>query len=346
MATLEIRTGAPAPNAIEVFCSYSHKDRPLREELDTHLQPLHAQGLINCWHDHAIPAGEDWESQIDERLNAAQIILLLVSADFMASEHCQIEMERALELRKMGKARVIPILLRHVDWHGSPLGRLQALPKDGRPVTNWPDRDQAFKDVTIGIRRVAEKLRDGHVRHPPDKPSEQIKPQPKSSEGVTKKYALIAAITLLALGGLGYFAWQGLEFKEKSELKRLRDKDWGHVIYNDPDLSHCLGVTDCVARGTQVARLRAVSDGDWAKVTFDSSLLSDCMGLPLCVARANQAARLRAKDWTKVRPGDPSLRDCMGYVPCEKALSRPAQVPATERPAGTLDPKIPSIFNQ
>ena len=86
--------------------------------------------------------------------------MLLVSADFVASDYCyDVEMKRALERHDAGKARVIPIILRAVDWHSVPLGKLQALPKDGKPVTLWPDRDSAWNDVATGIRKVVEQLR-------------------------------------------------------------------------------------------------------------------------------------------------------------------------------------------
>lgn len=340
MATLEIRTVAPAPNSIEVFCSYSHKDLALREELVTHLQPLQANGLINFWHDHAIPAGEDWESQIDERLNSAQIILLLVSPDFMASRHCQIEMKRALERRSLGKAKVIPIMLRHVDWHGSPLGKLQALPKDGRPVATWPDRDQAFKDVTIGIRRVAEKLIRHQIRavggvteHKTGGQKQELYAQelsrPKSGGSVAKKYAVIAVAALLVLGGLLYLAREGRQFELKIEMKRLRDKDWKHAAYDDPDFSNCMGVPKCVEWKNYADRLQKT---DWNSVNFDFPLLGDCMDLPKCVERAKQAALLKAKDWTNASPGDPLRKDCMGYVPCIRVQSHYRADPDGEAP--------------
>lgn len=97
--------------------------------------------------------------QIDTHLETAKIILLLVSADFMASNYCnEVELKRAMERHESGKARVIPIILRAVDWHHAPFGKLQAVPKDGRPVTSWSDPDEAFLDIARGIRAVAEEL--------------------------------------------------------------------------------------------------------------------------------------------------------------------------------------------
>ncbi|HEY9627353.1 MAG TPA: TIR domain-containing protein [Coleofasciculaceae cyanobacterium] len=149
----------PANAPIEVFISFSHKDDDLREELITHLSLLRRQGKISAWHDRAIEAGEEWEAQIKGKLESAQIILLLVSASFMASDYCyDIEMERAIERHNAGSARVIPILLRPCDWKGSPFSKLKILPKDGKAVTQWSDRDTAFVDVVNGIRQAVDSL--------------------------------------------------------------------------------------------------------------------------------------------------------------------------------------------
>jgi len=158
-----IRRAQPAdgkPRVLKVFCSYSHKDEKFREQLEAHLVPLTREGVIADWHDRKILAGADWKGQIDEQLNAANIILLLVSTNFVASEYCyDLEMKRALDRHTSGTARVIPIILRPVDWQSAPFGKLQALPKDGKPVTNWKTRDHAFLNVAQGIRKAAEELR-------------------------------------------------------------------------------------------------------------------------------------------------------------------------------------------
>jgi hypothetical protein len=150
----------PSPEAVELFYSYSHKDERLRERLQTHLSLLKRQGILAEWHDRKIAAGSEWAGQIDEHLNTARVILLLISPDFLASDYCyDLEMTRALERHDAGEARVIPIILRPVDWQGAPFARLQALPKDARPVTQWPSQDAAFTNVAAGIRAVVETLR-------------------------------------------------------------------------------------------------------------------------------------------------------------------------------------------
>lgn len=149
----------PKAKVTEVFVSYSHKDEKLRDRLITHLAMLKNEGIIQDWHDQKIGAGTEWEDQIDDHLNSAQVILLLVSADFLASRYCyDIEMKRAMERHERGEARVIPIIIRSCDWHTALFGKLQALPKDGKPITNWPNRDDAFTDIAKGIRLAVKAL--------------------------------------------------------------------------------------------------------------------------------------------------------------------------------------------
>ncbi|MEH2071895.1 MAG: toll/interleukin-1 receptor domain-containing protein [Nostoc sp.] len=146
-------------NPVKVFFSYSHKDEALRDELATHLSMMKRQGIIEAWHDREISAGSEWANAIDDNLEVADIILLLVSANFLASDYCyDKEMTRAMERHETREARVIPIILKPTDWNGAPFGKLQALPKNAKPVTTWPDQDEAFLNVTQGIRRVVEEM--------------------------------------------------------------------------------------------------------------------------------------------------------------------------------------------
>ncbi len=147
------------PVPLNLFYSYSHKDEELRDELETHLASLKNDGVIHGWHDRQITPGQEWDGKIDERLNSADIILLLVSPDFLASKYCyDIEVRRALERHETGEACVVPIILRPCDWQRAPFSKLQALPVGAVPVTRWPDRDEAFLNVTGGIRRAVEEL--------------------------------------------------------------------------------------------------------------------------------------------------------------------------------------------
>ena len=143
---------------IEVFYSYAHQDEYWRKKLETHLSTLKRQGLIDVWYDREIGAGVEWEQEIIQHLNSAQIILLLVSADFMASDYINdVEMKRAMERHERGEARVIPIILRPTNY-GAPLNKLKALPKDAKPITKWQNRDEAFVDIAESIQIVIGEL--------------------------------------------------------------------------------------------------------------------------------------------------------------------------------------------
>jgi tetratricopeptide (TPR) repeat protein len=145
--------------AYEVFISYSHRDKKLRNELEKHLSNLKRQQIIASWYDGDISPGAEWEPQIMEHLRRAQIILLLVSADFIASDFCYgIEMKEAIARHDANQARVIPILLRPTAWKGAPFAKLQALPSEGKAVTSWANLDEAFVDITEGIQKVVEEL--------------------------------------------------------------------------------------------------------------------------------------------------------------------------------------------
>jgi hypothetical protein len=146
-------------STIELFFSYSHKDEELRDELAKHLYILERDGIISGWCDRQINAGEEWANCIDQRINAAKIILLLVSSDFIASNYCwNIEVNRAIERHNSGEACVIPVILRPVNWKRAPFGNLQALPKDGQPVTTWSNRDAAFCNISQGIETVVNRF--------------------------------------------------------------------------------------------------------------------------------------------------------------------------------------------
>src|SRR5262249_49254579 len=148
------------PKPFNVFISYSHNDTALRRELDKHLRTLKDAKIINVWTDSDIMPGTEWETQIRANLKSAQIILLLVSSDFLASEFCQsVELAGALERHKANTARVIPIILRPAFWEIAQFGKLQALPhtSDGRPlaVTSWSQRDDAWTNIVQGIYATA-----------------------------------------------------------------------------------------------------------------------------------------------------------------------------------------------
>jgi hypothetical protein len=144
---------------VRIFFSYAHEDERLRRKLVQHLSGLQRAGLIEGWDDRQIGAGSDWAGQISENLEKADIVLFLVSPAFMASAYSQdVEVKLAMERHAAKEVCVIPVILRPVDWALAPFASLQALPKEAKPVTRWPTRDEGFLDVALGIRREVEKL--------------------------------------------------------------------------------------------------------------------------------------------------------------------------------------------
>jgi hypothetical protein len=140
---------------VELFIAYSHVDELMKQELVKHLSSLSRSGLVQEWHDRRIEPGADWNRDIDRHLNHSDIILLLISADFIHSDYCYgVEMERALERHECSEARVIPVILRPCDWHALPFGRIQAIPRDGKAVTTWSNQDEAYTDIAREVRAV------------------------------------------------------------------------------------------------------------------------------------------------------------------------------------------------
>jgi tetratricopeptide (TPR) repeat protein len=141
------------PRTLDLFFSYAHEDRPLLEELLKYLRPLEREmgSRLVLWYDRQIPPGGQWNAEIEWHLAAAEVILLLVSVDFFASDICDKEMRRALELQQAGRAVVVPVLLRPASWEGSPLAPLQILPRDGEPLRRKEGREEAFKQVADEI---------------------------------------------------------------------------------------------------------------------------------------------------------------------------------------------------
>ncbi|HEY0753310.1 MAG TPA: VWA domain-containing protein [Ktedonobacteraceae bacterium] len=150
---------------VKIFFCYAHEDEALLKRLQAQLRPLRHSGRIEAWHDRDISAGTDWESEISIHLNQAQIILLLVSPDFINSDYCYgIEMQCALERHKQGLVKAIPVILRPSLWQETPLRDLQALPTDATPVISrqWHSLDEAFLDIADGIRKTVAQLALGN----------------------------------------------------------------------------------------------------------------------------------------------------------------------------------------
>ena len=142
---------------ISLFFSYSHRDEHYRNELEIHLSVLKRNGVISTWHDRRIQPGTEFANEISQHLEEADVILLLVSPDFLASDYCfDLEMSRAIERHESGEAVVLPIIVRACDWHDTPFGKLLAVPKDGKPVTKYPVIDEAYLEVVEALKKIAQ----------------------------------------------------------------------------------------------------------------------------------------------------------------------------------------------
>jgi hypothetical protein len=142
-----------------LFFSYSHRDEDLRDELEIHLSMLKRSRVIETWHDRRIAAGSELDASIDFALNSADVILLLVSSYFLASEYCyEKEMQRAMERHETGDAVVIPVILHPCDWKNAVFGKLMATPTDGKPVSKHTNLHDAFLDITNAIKAAVSQL--------------------------------------------------------------------------------------------------------------------------------------------------------------------------------------------
>jgi tetratricopeptide (TPR) repeat protein len=199
--------GAPAaPGPVKVFCSYAPADLKLRDELGKHLAPMCAEGLIVVWHDRQIEPGKEVADVVDEKLESAGIILLLISPDFIASKYSDgKEVARALERAAQGTAVVVPIVLEPVDWGHLAVAKYKPLPANGVAISSWPRPAEALADVALGLRALVEKL---NVDAPPDgkPPPIAAAARPATMWTGRRVLASIAAglLAVLTLGGIAF----------------------------------------------------------------------------------------------------------------------------------------------
>ena len=143
---------------MKAFISYSHKDAAALERLHDHLKVLRQEGHIDTWFDREILAGGEIDAEIEERIESSELFLLLVSPDFLASDYCvEKEMKMALGRHHSDDAKVVPIIIEPCDWAHTALGNLKALPRDGKPISEWPNKNSAYLDVVQELRRVLDK---------------------------------------------------------------------------------------------------------------------------------------------------------------------------------------------
>ncbi|MDO7173314.1 toll/interleukin-1 receptor domain-containing protein [Mariniflexile sp. AS56] len=143
--------------AVKIFTSYAHEDEGLKDEMDKYLKVLKRSGKIDAWNDRELIAGQEWNEGIMSEFAKANIILLLVSVDFIASDFIwDTELAEAMKRHEAGTAFVVPVILRSCKWTSMPFAKLQALPKNARPISDYDDKDVAFTEVATGIERLVD----------------------------------------------------------------------------------------------------------------------------------------------------------------------------------------------
>lgn len=226
---------------IQTFISYCRQDQSFHDELVKRLTVLERQGLLAPWHDQCIVAGDDWKQRIEEETERADIVLLLVSPDFLHSSYCfDVEMKRALERHQASAARVIPIIARYCNWQDTPLGALQALPRDGKPIKSWLDNDEAWFDVIENLRKIALSIRsrdrfpENKGLSPPqnDLPSAQ-RPVPHDSELAPRS----------RLAEAHYVCQEGLNLRDRGDGTFVTGRWVMDPAHAQPGLVFCLHVS-------------------------------------------------------------------------------------------------------
>ena len=142
-----------------IFISYAHADEDLKKELDKYLKVLKRSSKVQVWNDRELIGGQEWDQTIMSELNKANIILLLISVDFNASDFIwDKELASAMQRHEEGTAHVVPIILRRCEWSSMPYAKLQALPRNATPVTEYPNRDAAFTEIAIGLEKLVDHI--------------------------------------------------------------------------------------------------------------------------------------------------------------------------------------------
>ena len=193
-------------NPLKLFISYSHQDEKYKDQLTTHVTSLKRRGIVKEWHDRKLVAGEEWDKIIKQELLDSDIILLLISSDFLASNYCyDIEIKKAIERHEKGEAKVIPIIVRPCDWKDLPFSKIKGLPKDAKALSTWTDIDEGYLNIIEGIKSAIDS-REASTCVIDDSTNA------KESDFISFPYEII-------IGRLprGYVVMQDIEFKDYSQ---------------------------------------------------------------------------------------------------------------------------------
>lgn len=209
---------------IKLFISYSHKDEEYRQKLTEHLNLLEHEGVMYTWSDRNISPGDEWDKEINENLNEAQIILLLISVHSLNSRYIrEVEITQALERHKAEEAVVIPVILQKVYWQTPPLSSLQALPAEGRPVDDWPLDNDAYYDIVLGVLKKVHDLKGRGSENTTE--SELIKPPP-SRRLKWKKVTLATVLTLVLMVSIIVILMTGPALDAARKVNYLDNSSW------------------------------------------------------------------------------------------------------------------------
>ena len=170
-----------------VFMSYSHADEAMRDRLETHLAMLKRDGVIEAWHDRRIVPGASLDGSIMAAVETAEVFLFLLSADFLASRYCyEVEMGRALARHEAGEVTILPIVLHACEWQHSPLGKLLAVPRDGKPIAQFSYVEEAYLEVAKAIRTA---IAARQPSTPAAAPRASISPRAPAAAGIAAQPA-------------------------------------------------------------------------------------------------------------------------------------------------------------
>jgi hypothetical protein len=139
----------------KAFISYSHIDERVLERLHVHMAVLKRDGKISSWYDKEILAGGNLDANISSTLNDSDIFLAIVSPDYLNSQYCyEKEFQEALKMQERSEIIIVPIIAEPCDWKSSPFGKMKAIPKDGKPISEWTNENNAYLNIIDELRRL------------------------------------------------------------------------------------------------------------------------------------------------------------------------------------------------
>jgi CheY-like chemotaxis protein len=275
---------AAAP-PVSLFYSYAHEDEALRDELRGHLKILERRGLLSSWYDREITPGQDWHAKIDAQLQMADLVLLLVSKDFIDSDYIfGNELTVAMQRHKAGLATVVPVIVRAIDIEAEdreafPFLELQGLPTDMRPVTSWPNRDEAWTNVAKGLRATVKVIHEKKAAKLAASPRRGVRlpqaapaapPPPATAADVARDPVLAELVE-------GFTARVSEANRERGggavdtdtlrtqAIRLIDEPEWKRVLWVDDHPEHNESETSALAK-LQIEVVTAKSTGEGLKV--------------------------------------------------------------------------------